>query len=96
MKKLKIEYGDGVFALPRESILSALPSANEFNLKVLLLTASDESLRSDFSKLTAEVCARLDCTENALKKVSKDIYKFAMAEGLGAHAKSAVIRGEKD
>ena len=35
-------------------------------------------------------------TENALKKVSGDIYKFAMAEGLGAHAKSAVIRGEKD
>ncbi len=35
-------------------------------------------------------------TENALKKVSKDIYKFAMAEGLGAHAKSAVIRdGER-
>ena len=33
-------------------------------------------------------------TENALKKVSKDIYKFAMAEGLGAHAKSAVIRSE--
>ena len=35
-------------------------------------------------------------TENALKKVSKDIYKFAMAEGLGAHAKSAVIRGEEN
>lgn len=35
-------------------------------------------------------------TENALKKVSGDIYKFAMAEGLGAHAKSAVIRGEED
>jgi len=35
-------------------------------------------------------------TESALKKVSKDIYKFAMAEGLGAHAKSAVIRdGER-
>lgn len=35
-------------------------------------------------------------TESALKKVSGDIYKFAMAEGLGAHAKSAVIRGEKE
>ena len=33
-------------------------------------------------------------TKDALKKVSGDIYKFAMAEGLGAHAKSAVIRGE--
>ena len=35
-------------------------------------------------------------TKDALKKVSGDIYKFAMAEGLGAHAKSAVIRGEKE
>ncbi len=31
-------------------------------------------------------------TENALKKVSDDIYKFAMAEGLEAHAKSAISR----
>lgn len=31
-------------------------------------------------------------TENALRKVSDDIYKFAMAEGLEAHAKSAVSR----
>ncbi|MBQ6937970.1 MAG: histidinol dehydrogenase [Clostridia bacterium] len=35
-------------------------------------------------------------TKDALKKVSGDIYKFAMAEGLGAQAKSAVIRGEKE
>ena len=34
-------------------------------------------------------------TENALKKVSDDIYKFAMAEGLEAHAKSAVSRFEE-
>lgn len=31
-------------------------------------------------------------TKEALDRVSGDIYKFAMAEGLGAHAKSAVIR----
>ena len=31
-------------------------------------------------------------TENALRKVSDDIYKFAMAEGLEAHAKSAISR----
>ena len=31
-------------------------------------------------------------TENALRKVSDDIYKFAMSEGLEAHAKSAVSR----
>ena len=36
-------------------------------------------------------------TEEALRKVSDDIYKFAMAEGLEAHAKSAVSRfGGKD
>ena len=34
-------------------------------------------------------------TEEALDKVSEDIYKFAMAEGLEAHAKSAVSRFKK-
>ena len=34
-------------------------------------------------------------TEDALKKVSNDIEFFAQKEGLGAHAKSAVIRFEK-
>lgn len=34
-------------------------------------------------------------TEKALKNVSDNIYKFAMAEGLQAHAKSAVSRFEK-
>ena len=34
-------------------------------------------------------------TEKALRNVSDDIYKFAMAEGLQAHAKSAVSRFEK-
>lgn len=33
-------------------------------------------------------------TKEALKKVSEDINKFALSEGLGAHAKSVVIRGE--
>ena len=34
-------------------------------------------------------------TEDALKKVSDDIYTFAIAEGLEAHAKSAVSRFKK-
>ena len=34
-------------------------------------------------------------TEKALRKVSDDIYNFAMAEGLEAHAKSAVSRFKK-
>ena len=33
-------------------------------------------------------------TKDALDKVSGDIYKFAMAEGLEAHAKSAICRSE--
>ena len=35
-------------------------------------------------------------TKEALEAVSKDIEYFANKEGLGAHAKSAVIRFEKD
>ena len=35
-------------------------------------------------------------TEDALRKVSKDIEYFANKEGLGAHAKSAVVRFEND
>ena len=35
-------------------------------------------------------------TKDALEKVSRDIEYFANKEGLGAHAKSAVIRFEKD
>ena len=35
-------------------------------------------------------------TEDALKKVSKDIEYFAQREGLGAHAKSAIIRFETE
>ena len=35
-------------------------------------------------------------TPEALKKVSEDIYTFAMAEGLEAHAKSAVSRFKKE
>jgi len=34
-------------------------------------------------------------TENALNKIAKDVEYFALKEGLTAHAKSAVIRGEE-
>lgn len=68
MKKLKIEYGDSVFALPRERVLDVLPSASGFDFKVLLLTASNDALRADEAKLTAELCSKLDCTETALRK----------------------------
>ena len=68
MKKLKIEYGDSVFALPRGMIEKMLSSANEFNLKVLLLAAADDGLRCDYEAAEAELCKRLDCTRSALKK----------------------------
>ena len=35
-------------------------------------------------------------TRDALKRVAKDVAKFATAEGLTAHAKSAIIRTEED
>ena len=68
MKKLKIEYGDSVFALPRESLCAALSSANEFNLKVLLLAASNDSLRADYDAACRELCRLLDCTKTSLAR----------------------------
>ncbi len=68
MKKLKIEYGDSVFALPREALMTSLSSANGFDLKVLLLAASDDTLRRDFDNAVAELCKKLDCTKSALTK----------------------------
>lgn len=68
MRKLKIEYGDSVFALPREALMTSLSSANGFDLKVLLLAASDDTLRRDFDNACAELCKKLDCTKSALTK----------------------------
>ncbi len=68
VKKLKIEYGDSVFSLPKDSLLSTLGSASGFDLKVLILAASDDELRLDFNKATEELCRRLDCTKSALQK----------------------------
>ena len=68
MKKLKIEYGDSVFALPREKLNIVLASASEFNLKVLILAASDDALRADYDNACTELCRRLDCTKSALSR----------------------------
>lgn len=68
MKKLKIEYGDSVFALPREALIKALLLANGFDLKVLLLVAADDTLRRDYGAACAELCRRLDCTKSALER----------------------------
>ncbi|MBQ8551813.1 MAG: DnaD domain protein [Clostridia bacterium] len=65
-KKLKIEYGDSVFSLPRENVMLTLPSASEFDLKVLLIAAADDSLRTDYDRACERLCKQLDCTKSAL------------------------------
>ncbi len=67
-KRLKIEYGDSVFSLPKNSLLPTLGSASGFDLKVLIFAASDDELRLDFDKASDELCRRLDCTKSALQK----------------------------
>ena len=67
-KRLKIEYGDSVFSLPKDSLLPTLASASGFDLKVLIIAASDDELRLDFDKASDEICRRLDCTKSALQK----------------------------
>lgn len=68
MKKLKIQYGDSVFALPRESLMTVLPSAGGFELKVLIIAAGDDSLRSDYDAACERMCRMLDCTSSALAR----------------------------
>ena len=67
-KKLKIEYGDSVFALPREKLLLTLPSAGAVELKVLLLAASDDAVRSDYTAACDKICKQLDITETAFRR----------------------------
>ena len=68
VKRLKIEYGSSVFALPSEKLLSLLPTVGGFELKVLLILSSDSALRDDYSAACECVCARLDCTKSAFGK----------------------------
>ena len=67
-KKLKIEYGDSVFALPREGVLSSLCAARAFELKVLLILGADDTLRADLDAAREYICKSLDCTESAFEK----------------------------
>ncbi len=65
-KKLKIEYGDSVFALPRENVARMLKEAGGFELKVLILAASNDALRTDYDLACETLCRELDCTKSAL------------------------------
>ncbi len=76
VKKLKIEYGNSVFALPSEKLLSMLPAVGGFELKVLLILSSDNSLRDDYGAACEHVCAQLDCTKSAFGKAI-DFWKKA-------------------
>ncbi len=68
VKKLKIEYGDSVFSLPRKQLMEALGKASGFDLKVLIHLASDDELRLNAEKATEDLCRRLDCTPSAFMK----------------------------
>ena len=68
VKGLKIEYGNSVFSLPGEKVLSELPSAGGFELKVLLILASDSSLLADYGAACEYACTQLDCTKSAFGK----------------------------
>lgn len=65
MKKIKLQYGDSVLSLPRNGLLKAVSGTSEFNLKVLLLIASADTLRDDYNSLAQYICDQLDCTASA-------------------------------
>ena len=92
VKGLKIEYGNSVFALPSEKVLSELSSVGGFELKVLLILASDGSLRADYNAACEYVCAQLDCTKSAFGKA----VDFWVKAGVIARADSTVVTSEAE
>ncbi len=97
-KKLKIEYGDSVFSLPREKVMLTLPSAGGFELKVLLLAAADDSLRADYDSACERLCKQLDCTKTALGR-ALDFWRRAgvmdAAEAAPTGAPAEKVAGNK-
>lgn len=75
--KFRIEWGDSILSLPK-NVLSILPAAGGFELKVLLSIAAEDQLRNDPDELKAELCKRLDCTENAYNKALAFLTKNGM------------------
>lgn len=71
VKGLKIEYQNSVFALPREALTAVLSNAGGFELKVLLILASNDALRTDVDAACEAVCGELDCTKSAFNKAVK-------------------------
>lgn len=68
MSEVRLEYGRSVVALPKERLLEAMAGADMEKMRVLLLLASDESLRGDYDKARAGITARLDITGTAFDK----------------------------
>ena len=68
MSGIRIEYGQSVVALPKDRLLAAMNGADMERMRVLLLLASDEGLRSDYDRARADITARLDITGTAFDK----------------------------
>ncbi len=65
---LKFNWGDKILNLPRETLVKALPNANEAALKVLILAAALEDKRDDSEALKNELSSRLDYTIGAVER----------------------------
>lgn len=92
VKKLKIEYGNSVFALPGEKLLSLLPTADGFELKVLLILASDSALRDDYNAACECVCEQLDCTKSRFGKA----VDFWVKAGVIATAETEAVKATQE
>ena len=66
--RLKFEWGDRIISLPRDILMSALPDAEGFELKVLIAIAANDNLRSDPAALETELCRIMSCTKSRLDK----------------------------
>lgn len=92
VKGLKIEYGNSVFALPREALTAAMSKAGGFEFKVLLILASSDALRADVDAACEAVCGELDCTKSAFNKA----VKFWVEAGVISHAESRATGAEQE
>ena len=66
--RLKFEWGERIISLPRDVLMSALPDAEGFELKVLIAIAANDELRGDPAALESTLCQVLSCTKSRLEK----------------------------
>ena len=92
VKGLKIEYGNSVFALPRETLAAAMSKAGGFEFKVLLILAANDALRADADAACEAVCRELDCTKSAYSKA----IKFWVEAGVIAQSEGDAPKAEAE